>query len=214
MASQLSLYNGALLICGERFIAALTDETEPRRLLDNIWSDNGVKYCLEQGQWNFAMRTIQIDYDPSVAPSYGYNRAFTKPDDWINTAGVCTDEYFRTPLTRYIDEANYWYSDLDTIYIRYVSYDVNYGLNLNKWPETFREYVEHYFASKILLKLSNSEEKVTALDKKVELKLKIAKNKAAMAEPTTFPARGAWSNSRNRYPNRRDGGNINGDLIG
>lgn len=214
MADQLGLYNGALLICGERFLQALTDESEPRRLLDNVWADGGVKFCLEQGQWHFAMRTVQVDYDPSVEPSFGYNRAFAKPDDWINTSGVCTDEFFRSPLTRYTDEANYWYSDLDTIYVRYVSYDVLYGRNLNKWPESFREYVEHYFASKIMLKLSDSDGEVEKLDKKTILKLKLAKSKAAMAEPTAFPARGAWSNARNRFPNRRDGGNSSGNLIG
>ena len=211
-ASQLSIYNGALLVVGERFISALTDETEPRRLLDNIWSNGGVRYCLEQGQWTHAMRTVQIDYDPSVTPSYGYARAFAKPTDWVNTSAVCSDEFFRVPLTRYVDEAGYWYSDLDTIYVRYVSNDVAYGMNLGGWPESFREYVEYYFASKILLKLSNSEQKVAALEKMVEQKLKLAKNKSAMAEPTMFPARGQWSNSRNRGPVRRDGGLTSGNL--
>lgn len=81
MTTQLDIYNGALLHCGERFLASLTEQREPRRLLDRVWSSNGVKTCLEQGQWNFAMRTIQIDYDPSIAPSFGYARAFQKPND-------------------------------------------------------------------------------------------------------------------------------------
>jgi hypothetical protein len=216
MTTKLDVFNGALLICGERFLASLTEEREPRRLLDRVWSANGVKTCLEMGQWNFAMRSIQIDYDPSVQPSFGYNRAFSKPDDWVLTSGVWEDEFMRQPLTRYWDEANYWYSDLDTIFVRYVSSDTLYGLNLNKWPESFREYVEHFFASKIILKLSNSEDEEGKVFKLMEKKLKTAKSRAAMAEPTSFPARGAWGLARNRFPNRRDGGNTGsgGNLIG
>lgn len=212
MTTQLDLYNGALLHCGERFLATLTEQREPRRLLDRVWSSNGVITCLEMGQWNFAMRTVQIDYDPSVQPSFGYNRAFQKPSDWVLTSGLCEDEFFRAPLTRYWDEAGFWYSDLDTMYVRYVSSDVNYGLNINKWPESFREFVEAHFASKIVLKLSNSEEELKRVEVLREKLLTTAKSRAAMAEPTSFPAQGSWSRSRNRFPNRRDGGTNSGNL--
>lgn len=212
--AQLDLYNGALLLCGERFLGSLTENREPRRLLDRVWSSNGVKTCLELGQWNFAMRTVQIDYDPSVQPNFGYNRAFQKPDDWVLTSGLCSDEFFRDPLTRYTDEAGFWYSDLDTLYVRFVSSDASYGLDIASWPDSFREFVEAHFASKIILKLSNSDQelsKILALRNKL---LKTAKSRAAMAEPTSFPAQGQWSRSRNRFPNRRDGGGNTGNLIG
>ena len=214
MTTQLDLYNGALLLCGERFLSTLTEQREPRRLLDRVWSSNGIQTCLEMGQWNFAMRTVQIDYDSSIAPSFGYNRAFQKPADWVLTSGVCSDEFFREPLTRYFDETGYWYSDLDTIYVRFVSSDVNYGMNLNKWPDSFREFVEAFFASKIILKLSNSQGEAERVENIRKACLKTAKSRAAMAEPTAFPARGNWSKSRNRFPSRRDGGNVSGSLIG
>jgi hypothetical protein len=214
MTTQLDIYNGALLLVGERFLSTLTENREPRRLLDRVWSSNGVKTCLEMGQWNFAMRTIQIDYDSGVEPDFGYNRAFPKPEDWVLTSGLCSDEFFRSPLTRYWDEAGYWYSDLDTLYVRYVSNDTGYGMDLNKWPESFREFVEAHFASKIILRLSNSVDELTKVEKLRTARLKTAKSRAAMAEPTSFPARGNWSLSRNRYPNRRDGGSQSGNLIG
>jgi len=214
MTTQLDLYNGALLHCGERFLASLTENREPRRLLDRVWSANGVKTCLEQGQWGFAMRTIAIDYDPSIEPGFGYSRAFTKPDDWILTSALCADEYFRSPLTRYFDEAGYWYGDLDTLYVRYVSNDALYGMDMNKWPESFREFVEVHFASKIILKLSNSQDEQEKLEKLRTKLLKTAKSRAAMADATSFPARGSWSSARNRFPNRRDGGGYGGNLIG
>lgn len=213
MATQLDFYNNALLLCGERFLSSLTEEREPRRLLDQVWSSGGVRSCLENGQWNFAMRTIQIDYDSSIEPGFGYARAFTKPSDWVNTSGLCSDEFFRSPLLRYWDEAGYWYSDLDTMYVRYVSSDTGYGLNINVWPDSFREYVEEYFASKIIRKITNSEEEEAACMKRLEKKLKHAKSRAAMAEPTSFPARGNWSQSRARGSRRGDGGS-NSNLIG
>jgi hypothetical protein len=214
VADQLSIYNGALLIIGERFLASLTEEREPRRLLDFVWSDNGVKECLEAGQWNFAMRSSQIDYDPAVDPDFGYNRAFSKPDDWVLTSSVCADEFFRSPLTRYVDEAGYWYSDLDTIFVRYVSSSVSYGMNLGLWPEAFTKYVQSYFASRIILRMSNSDTEHARVMKHKERALLEARNRSAMTGPTVFPARGNWSLSRNRFPNRRDGGGTQGNLIG
>jgi hypothetical protein len=175
-----------------------------------------VKTCLEMGQWNFAMRTVQIDYDPSIEPSFGYNRAFAKPDDWVLTSACARTSSCasRSPATA--TRPNFWYSDLDTLYVSYVSNDVAYGLNMNKWPESFREYVEHFFASKIIGKLSNSEEEEAEILKLTKDKLKTAKSRAAMAEPTSFPARGSWGLARNRFPNRKDGGNSgsSGNLIG
>lgn len=214
MTTQLDIYNGALLLCGERFLASLTENREPRRLLDRVWASNGIKTCLEQGQWRFAMRTVQIDYDPSIEPTFGYTRAFEKPDDWVLTSSLCEDEFFRSPQTRYFDESGYWYSDLDTLYVRYVSSDPNYGFDMNKWPDSFREYVEEFFASKVILKLSNSSDEEASSMRRLKAKLKTAKSRTAMADATAFPARGAWGLSRNRFPNRRDGGNNSGPLIG
>ena len=214
--TQLTLYNDALLECGERFLSSLTENREPRRLLDQVWSSNGVKYILERGQWNFATRSQQLDYDSGINPGFGYARAFDKPTDYCCTRAVCSDEFFREPIIRMVDEGGYWYSDLDTIYVRYVSDDPAYGMNMNKWPETFREVVAVHFASKIILKLSNSEAELMRLEKKRDHMLKVAKNSSAQQEPAQFPPMGSWSRARNRFPNRRDGGNTgsNGPLIG
>lgn len=212
MTTKLSIYNGALLLCKERFLSSLTEEREPRRLLDHVWSNGGVKYCLEQAQWHFAMRAVMVDYESSIEPDFGYRRAFAKPDDWLLTSAVAEDEYFNAPLIRYMDEAGYWYSDLDTIYVRYVSNDEDYGMDLNKWPESFREFVEAHFASKIIGKLSGNEDTTKAMLKERERLLKTAKNKSAMADPTKFPALGSWSSAR-RGQNNRSRGN-RGSLIG
>lgn len=213
-ASRHSIYNDALLIAGERALSSLTENREPRYLLDQLWNNDGVLACLEEAQWFFAMRTVQIDYDPDFGHPFGFERAFNKPDDWVLTSAVCSDEFFRVPVTRYSDEAGYWYADIDTLFIKYVSSDEDYGLDLAKWPRSFTEFVSAHFASKVILKITNDEQRLAKAMALRQKTLDQAKNKCAMAEPTAFPAQGVWSRSRTRWMGRNDGGNTGGNLIG
>lgn len=214
VSTQLDLYNSSLLICQERPLASLTDNNEPRRLLDIAWNDGAVDWCLEQGQWYFAMRADQISPDAGIAPTWGYKFAFDKPSDWVLTCALCVDENLRVPLTRYFDEAGFWYTDINLIYVRYVSNDPSYGNNMAIWPRAFYNFIAAYLASRIIGKLSTSKElreEVKAHLKETKLE---AKNRGAMAAATAFPAQGAWTLSRQRFLNRRDGGNVSGTLIG
>ena len=202
--TRLKIYNGALLLVGERGLASLTVTEESRRVLDEVWNDNGVRYCLEQGQWNFAMRAAQFTYDSTITPSFGLNRGFNKPSDWVLTSAVCSDEYFNTPALNYADEAGVWYADIDDIYVRYVSDDENFGMDMSLWPDTFTEYVKTYFASRICHKIPGSPEVIQKLHGPaghpqrglLHQALLLAKNRAAMTGPATFPARGSWVGSR------------------
>lgn len=212
--SRLLLYNHALRICGERKLASLTEEREPRHLLDNVWNEGGVDACLEQGQWNFAMRTIRIDYDTGIEPEFGLQRAFLKPDDWIRTAGLCTDEFFKNPLLEYVDEVDYWYADLDQLYVRYVSNDTNYGADLGRWPMSFGKYVAASFAMEIIQKLSQDKDRWQLAERLEKKRKRDALNKDAMNDATRQPAPASWVRSRGGWGNsRRDGGN-RGSLIG
>lgn len=222
---RLKIYNGALRLCRARAIASLTVNEEARRLLDNVWNDGGVRYCLERGQWRFAMRATMLTPDPAVTPSFGYPNAYPKPTDWIDTSAVCQDEFFNTPLTQYADEVGYWFASINPIYVKYVSDDPLFGSNLSNWPVSFTEYVKAYFASQIVGKLAQDESVVSALlgPKRdgtggiVQSTLVTAKNRDAMAGPTTFPAQGSWTRARMGRGGRRgplgDGGSP-GSLIG
>lgn len=198
-ATKLSLFNGALgFFVGERELSSLTENREPRRLLDAAWNNGAVDYCLEQGQWNFAMRTARVDYDPDLTPDFGYRRAFSKPDDWVRTAALCSDEYFNCPLTRYSDEVGYWFSDLDVIYVRYVSNDAAYGNDLSRWPKSFTHYVESHLALRISKRLTQSTTDREALKKESRKLLIDARSKDAMNEATSFMPQGRWSAARMR----------------
>lgn len=214
--TRLKIYNGALLVCEERSLGALTDDVEARYALDEVWNDGGVRFCLEQGQWKFAMRSAKMTYDPAIAPDWGYQHGVAKPSDWVTTSAVCQDEYFRVPLLGYSDEIGYWFFDLEDVYIKWVSDDSSYGGDLSKWPNTFTEYVKAHFATKIIARLAGGNEERIARVHKIADKAKFdAKNRDAMQGPTTFPAQGSWLRSRfGRNSGSRDGGNRSGNLTG
>lgn len=207
MTTKLDLYNGALRLCKTRKLASLSENRESRRLLDAVWENGAttgvIKHCLQLGQWTFAMRAIQIDYSPSVEPPFGYKRAFDQPSDLVKVAAICEDEFFNTPLTRYTDERHFWFADLDTIYVRYVSDDQSYGADLSLWPESFGKLVEAYLANEIVGNITQSDSLPDKVEKVFDKALRSAKSLDAMNRPTAFLPTGSWVNSRQGNSSRR-----------
>lgn len=214
MTSRLGLYNEALQILGERTLASLSEAREPRRQLDAAWDAGAVKYCLARGLWNFAMRSVRMEYSTTIEPSFGYRRAYPHAEDFVRTAAVCSDEYFNSPLLQYVDEAGYWFCNLDELFVRYVSDGAGYGNNLALWPENFARFVAAYLAMKVCMGLTQSESKFQTLFKLQALYCKEARATDAQAEPTAFLPAGNWSQARQgNAANQRDRGS-RGSLIG
>jgi hypothetical protein len=202
--TKLAVYNGALRICEERRLATLSDGNHACRLLDDVWGDGettgAVKHCLQMGQWTFATRTAAVAYDSGIDPDFGYPYAFEQPDDLVRVMAVCQDEYFKVPLNEYVDERGYWYASLQTIYVKWVSNDSEYGADLSLWPESFSDLVHHYLANKIVGSLTGA----TAETKKLVRALWKEAKKDAMAldgmnNPTRFTPEGDWSRARRGY---------------
>lgn len=197
---KLSIYNTALRHLGSRELASLTENREPRRVMDGIWgTDNDVvKYALSRGEWNFALRTIRADYDPSIEPDFGFLRAFEKPDDFVRLAGMGSDEYLRVRLTNdeYLDEGGYWFADLDEIYVRFVSTDDGYGMDSSRWTPSFRRYIEFYMAAQACERINNSGSKREVLLRDAGMLLKEARSSDAMNEGSKPLPQGQWSRSR------------------
>lgn len=211
-ASKLSIFQGACQAIGARKIASLTEDRLTRRELDSVFARGGIRTCLRQGQWNHAMREVRLDYSPSVEPDFGFRRAFDKPTDWLRTCGVASDEYFNSPLTAYIDQSSYWYAELDTIYVRFVSDGADYGGDYSKWPEDFTRYVEAWFGLQIHDRVVGNANKKEQLKDEVKKLLAGAKARDAMDEAAVFLPAGSWSSAR-RGRARGDRGN-RGQLIG
>lgn len=211
MASKLAVYNGALRLCKERRLAALTDSIESRRLLDDAYGDGStvgaVAACLQMGQWTFATRAARVEYDASIDPDFGYIYAFGQPSDVVRVTAVCEDEYYQQPLLKYVDERGYWYAAIDTIYVKYVSSHASYGADLSLWPESFAKLVEAYLAKEIVGSLTADEKIFARVWKIYEAMEKKARGLDAMNKPTVFAPVGSWTRSRHGGHVNRSGWN-------
>jgi hypothetical protein len=195
MATKLGLYNAAIIAIGDRPLASLTEATESRRLLDAVY-DDVLADCLSAGQWKFAKRTIQADADPDIAPSFGPQKVFAKPDDWVRTIGLSADGNMTIPLTAYVDEGPYWVADVGTLYVSYVSNDAGYGGALDRWPRTFTRFVELMLAVRICERNSQNASKKEDLQADAKRALVEAKSRDAMNGPTAFPPPSSWTTAR------------------
>lgn len=205
-AIKLRIYNGALRRLGDRSLASLTEDREPRRVLDGAWGSNDevVKWALERGEWNFGIKSVQIDYNPSVSSSFGFRYTHDKPTDLRRLASLSSDEYMRVPLTndQYIDEATFWFTDYQVLFVRYVSDDTDYGLNAAAWPELFKEMIETKLALESCERLTNSKGLGDRLYQELQVAIKTAKSHDAMQEGIKFFPRGSWARARGGYGRR------------
>jgi hypothetical protein len=196
---QLSLYNGALLMLGEGILDSLTEDRGPRHVLDSVWDRNAINYCLRQGLWNFAVRTVKADYDQSIEPSFGFPYAFAKSSDWLKTAVVAADDRFINKLrgSQYRDEAGYWFSDLQTLYIRFVSNDSDYGTAYSKWPADFERFVESYLAKMAGPRIKGVAPERIRIAEGIYDKLEAqAKSADASDDGPADPPMGTWARAR------------------
>lgn len=196
--SRLSIYNGALRECQERRLASLSEEREPRRLLDDVWNDGDglLRFVLNAKQWRFARRTVELTPDEDITPSFGYEHAYSQPTDFVRTCALCSDEYLKVPLLNYQYESSYWYTDENPIYLSYVSDSTDYGGDLTKWPANFVLWVETHLASMIAGRLTGSKANRNDLIKLAKMRLKTAANTDAMEGPTQFPPVGSFVRAR------------------
>lgn len=196
MADKLQVYNAALLHLGAKTLATLTESRKSRRTLDAVWASGAVRYCLEQGYWNFATRTIKIEATPSLEPDFGYRFAFDKPSDFVRLISISYDEYMDTPLNRFTDEDQYWFADYDTLYISYVSDDVSYGGSLGVWTETFTRLVQLYLAHFAAPSITHDDAIIKRVEMAYKLALTNAKNKDATNQGAKATPLGRLARSR------------------
>jgi hypothetical protein len=200
MASKLSLYNSANLILGERKLTSLSENRPSRRRLDTWWDADGVLECLQAGLWNHAMRTVSLTYSPSVTPAFaesgGYQYAFDIPEDYVRMALVSDDAGFCNIRTDYVIEGDYIQANCQTIYLKYVSSDSAFGMDLSKWPPKFTDYVAHAAAHKVCKATTNSNTDKDQIGADLKKALNSSRSIDAMDEaPRQIPA-GSWSRAR------------------
>ena len=205
-ANALAIYNIAAAAIGERSLAT-GEANELSRALDEVWNrgNGAIRYCLEQGLWNHAIRTVQVDADEDTDPAFGLAYAFTVPDDFVRLVQISLDEHFSYPLNEYEHERGFWYADSSPLYVRYVSDDDAYGADMSLWPETFTLWVGYYLATQVAPRLK-SDLDFERLEKRTKRALVDARSKDALQEPTRFPPSGSWVNARLGGRGRQDRG--------
>lgn len=197
MTTKLELYNSALVeYLGERKLGSLTENRKPRRVLDTIWAAGFTKGVLEDGWWNFATRSFQSEYNPSVDPNFGFRYAHDKPDDWVRTSALSLSGDFGDPLNQYNDETAYWFVDHPTIYVRMISDDVDYGGNLAGWTESAASYAGCKLASMACMSITQDKEMTKGLKAEAAKMLMTATGRDAMNDPPQSLPRGSWVRAR------------------
>ena len=205
--SRLSIYNITVLRLGERALDSLDEDRESRHALDEVYTRGrgAVRFFMEKGHWNFAMRAVKIDADSSVDPEFGFANAFSIPTDYTHLNMISTDERFTRPLNHFEEEGQYWFTDIDPLYVRYVSDGNAYGGDLSQWTENFAIWTGTWLALQIGKKILNDDD-YAELKKDEKRLMTEARSLDASNEPTRFFPLSSWATARLNQGSRRDRG--------
>lgn len=196
MTDKLTVYNGALSALTETSLTSLTENRANRWVLDAFYNQ-AVRFCLEAGQWNFATRTLKFQASTSIEPSFGHRYFFEKPADYVKLCGIWQDEYLNNPLGTFYQEDNQgWYSDINEIYVTYVSDDENFGFDLGNWTSSFTYYVQRYLAFLVVGSVTGSKADKNALMGEVRKAEREAKNTDSWSKPARRLPMGTWARAR------------------
>jgi uncharacterized protein YneR len=195
MADRLAIYRAAGRLLGEQRVASLSEVSPTRTAFDDAWRETG-DWLLSRGLWNFALRTVELTQDDDIEPLFGYQYAFSKPDDWVRTASISDDGTFREGLRDYSDEADYWYADCDPLYVRYVSDDDEYGWNVGAWRQPFAKAFATRLAFECGLPITGDKSNRNDMEALAERRLKEAKTLDAVDERVQSSPPGRLARSR------------------
>lgn len=205
------IYNDALLILGLDTITSNDDDSDRRSMLDDAYNSGVVQAVLEDTAWSFGTTSTQSQYNPSVEPVYGYRRAHDHPADMHRLDGIFQDEYLTVPLKNYHDEDEVFFTDLDTIYVKYVSTD--FLITPNSWPTHFKRLIAARLAKDVVLSVyrgaSANERRMMleAVTQEYNDRRREAMANDAMSAPPQRLSQGSWNAARYRGTSRnRPGG--------
>jgi hypothetical protein len=204
MATKLNIYKGALRLLGPTQLSSLTDARPERYALDDAW-DDAVEYMLAQGMWNFAIRAVELSVDADSDPRFGYDYVFSHPTDWVRTVAISDEPTFQSTFENYADENDYWYANVDTLYLRYVSNDELYGLNLENWRQPFAKAMEAWLAFESGLPISGDRGNRNDMMGLFKERLARAKILDAVDERVQWKKPGRWTRARITQRNTKNG---------
>jgi len=205
--TKLEVFNEALLILGQQKLTATTDAVAARYALDDAYAI-GLNYCLEQGMWNFAMRTSSLTQ--AGAGSFGFTYYFSKPSDFVRLFQAANNASF-DPQFEYdfADQAAKLHANVSPIYINYLSNDATSGGgNLTLWTSSFARYVAYTLAAHAGFRITGSHDLATraeaASDRALEVALAVDSLQAPPGLlPFNAPARSLINNDDRQIQDSR-----------
>lgn len=203
MATALTIYNGALAHLGEQALTTTSDAVDRRRKLDAVY-DKAKAWCLESGFWNFAIRSVESTPD-APTPEFYYAYQYTKPSDWVRTAAISASESYDPPLNDFMDITGTWLSNVNPMYVQYVSNHATAGGGLlSAWPASYEEFVSGYLAQLACMSITQDKGLYDRLKMTIVPDLrKSALSRDAMNGPSKrFPV-GTWVRARGNDIGRR-----------
>jgi hypothetical protein len=187
-----TIYNGALMILGKDKLPA-GDTDHPYRVKCDTSVDEGVANAvMEDTEWLFGQTSVQIEYNPSIEPSWGHNRAFDKPSDLLRISGIWSDPYFQHPLRNYVDEGDVFLASCDVIYLKYV--DSDFLSTPSSWPTYFARLVSAKIAQDIAPGIDPK--LIDHANEVYENRRDVALSNDAQASPPHIFTEGTWVRSR------------------
>jgi hypothetical protein len=145
--NQLDLYNDALLLLGQRQLASLSEDREPRYRLDGAYGRDAIRYCLELVKPSFASSTAVLS---AFTPGATFDNSFTLPSDYVSVIKPFSDKKLDQEINRYIIEKDQLLCDYTTVYLRYTSDNIT----IDDWSPSFFRVVGAYLARETATRLS------------------------------------------------------------
>lgn len=195
MTTKLVLLNLALgTYVGTQTLASLTEDVASRYALDRVY-DGTLAYMLELGLWKFATKTAQLTKDVT-APTLQRAHSFTIPSDFVRLVNIASDESMNSELLDYREQNGKWYTDVDPIYVSYVSNASTFGADLTKWPESYTDAVASRLAYNSVLPINKDRGDRADLLKLHLQTLSVARRLDAVDEAVKGKPPGRWPRSR------------------
>jgi hypothetical protein len=168
--NQVTICNKALDLVGEPPIIAIDDNTRAGRLCKKNF-DLGLDYVLSLHPWRFARKRVVIS-PMTATPAFGFDNQYQLPSDMLRHFIITTGS--NVPLEDYKIEGDYILSDLNPIYLIYIS-SID-SARLTRVDPTFAELVAAYLAFVFSMPLKQSRTDREDAQKYFELCLRRARS--------------------------------------
>lgn len=202
MASQVDVFNRALVIIGEKRVSSPSEDTKAARELSAIW-DTTREGLLRAYRWSFAMKRAQLA-PLATPPAWGFSLQFPLPSDFLRLdqagdffVGLSTADYVGASEAAYAIERStsgrVILTDMQNpLNIRYVS-------NVTV-PTEFDPLFTEALAAKLGLDagaaLTDSSSKVEKAERAFERAIAAAIRVNAIERPPETQPDGAWVAAR------------------